>query len=346
MMYGVPNMKAGKLDVVQRRVDLMAAEGVKFVMNAHVGGNVTAQDLVGKHDAVVLAAGATKPRDLPVPGREASGVHFAMEFLTANTKSLLDSDLADGKYISAKGKKVVVIGGGDTGTDCIATSLRHGATSIVNLELLDKPPATRAKNNPWPQWPRIFRVDYGHAEASHVYGADPRTYNVMTKRFIDDGKGNLKGVEIVTVKMEKDAKSGQFRPVEVPGSEKVLEADIVLLAMGFTGPEERLATSLGIKTDERSNFKATFGDFATSIPGVFAAGDCRRGQSLVVWAIREGRDAAASVDKYLQQKAGNGLLGQALDVQGGIFDVSGAPISVPQAGPPRDTSPKRPPVAV
>lgn len=247
MMYGVPNMKAGKLDVVQRRVDLMAAEGVKFVMNAHVGGNVTAQDLVGKHDAVVLAAGATKPRDLPVPGREASGVHFAMEFLTANTKSLLDSDLADGKYISAKGKKVVVIGGGDTGTDCIATSLRHGATSIVNLELLDKPPATRAKNNPWPQWPRIFRcgrcqcylvvlavptsvcgstpvmpnlqldtlpfahfcpachrpvprVDYGHAEASHVYGADPRTYNVMTKRFIDDGKGNLKGVEIVTVK--------------------------------------------------------------------------------------------------------------------------------------------------
>ncbi|KXZ50144.1 hypothetical protein GPECTOR_17g780 [Gonium pectorale] len=350
MMYGVPNMKAGKEDVVQRRVDLMAAEGVKFVLNAHVGVNVPAQDLVSGHDAVVLAAGATKPRDLPVPGRDLSGVHFAMEFLTANTKSLLDSGLQDGQYISAAGKKVIVIGGGDTGTDCIATSLRHGATSIVNLELLDKPPATRAKNNPWPQWPRIFRVDYGHAEAAHVYGADPRTYNVMTKRFIGDEKGAIKGIEIVNVKMEKDAASGQFRPVEVPGSARVLEADMVLLAMGFTGPEERLAGALGVTTDERSNFKATFGEFATSIPGVFAAGDCRRGQSLVVWAIREGRDTAAAVDKYLVQQSGSCLLGQPMELQGGIFDVSGTPISRPKAPKgktsSRDVSPQRPPVAV
>ncbi|GFR49656.1 hypothetical protein Agub_g11798 [Astrephomene gubernaculifera] len=338
MMYGVPNMKAGKQEVVQRRVDLMAAEGVKFVMNAAVGGNVAAEDLMAGHDAVVLAAGATKPRDLPVQGRELSGVHFAMDFLTANTRSLLDSGLKDGKYISAAGKKVVVIGGGDTGTDCIATSLRHGATSIINLELLDKPPATRAKNNPWPQWPRIFRVDYGHAEASLVYGQDPRTYNVMTKRFIGDDNGNLKGVEIVEVKMEKDAATGQFRPVEQPGTARVLEADMVLLAMGFTGPEERLAASLGVETDGRSNFKAAFGDFATSIPGVFAAGDCRRGQSLVVWAIREGRDAAAAVDRYLTKQAGDNLLGQPLEVQGGIFDVSGAPMS--------NVAAERPPVAV
>ncbi|GIL79137.1 hypothetical protein Vretimale_16677 [Volvox reticuliferus] len=347
MMYGVPNMKAGKVDVVQRRVDLMAAEGVKFLLNAHVGVNVSPQDLVSSHDAVVLAAGATKPRDLPVPGRDLTGVHFAMDFLTANTRSLLDSGLQDGKYISAAGKKVVVIGGGDTGTDCIATSLRHGATSIVNLELLDKPPATRAKNNPWPQWPRIFRVDYGHAEAAHVYGADPRTYNVMTKRFVGDEQGKLKGIEIVNVKMEKDPSTGQFRPVEQQGTARVLEADMVLLAMGFTGPEDRLASALGLKQDERSNFKATFGDFATTIPGVFAAGDCRRGQSLVVWAIREGRDAAAAVDKYLTKQAGSNLLAQPLEVQGGIYDVSGTVISRPSAHSlPRDSSPKRPPVAV
>ncbi|GLI65807.1 hypothetical protein VaNZ11_009430 [Volvox africanus] len=347
MMYGVPNMKAGKVDVVQRRVELMAAEGVKFVLNAHVGVNVPPQDLVSGHDAVVLAAGATKPRDLPVPGRDLTGVHFAMDFLTANTRSLLDSGLQDGKYISAEGKKVVVIGGGDTGTDCIATSLRHGATSIVNLELLDKPPTTRAKNNPWPQWPRIFRVDYGHAEATHVYGADPRTYNVMTKRFVGDEQGKLKGIEIVNVKMEKDPSTGQFRPVEQPGTSQILEADMVLLAMGFTGPEDRLASALGVKQDERSNFKATFGDFATSIPGVFAAGDCRRGQSLVVWAIREGRDAAAAVDKYLTKQSGNNLFAQPLEVQGGIFDVSGTVILRPSIHSlPRDASPKRPPVAV
>jgi len=320
MMYGVPNMKTDKIDVVQRRVDLMAAEGVRFVVNAHVGKNVPAEQLVNDFDAVVLAAGATKPRDLPVDGRDFKGVHYAMEFLHANTKSLLDSNLADGKYISAAGKKVIVIGGGDTGTDCIGTSVRHGATSIVNLELLDKPPTKRAANNPWPQWPRIFRVDYGHAEAQHKYGADPREYNVMTKRFIGDEKGQVKGIEIVSVKMEKDPKTGAFRPVEVPGSARVLEADLVLLAMGFVGPEATLAEAMKLDRDERTNFKAQFGEFATSVPGVFAVGDCRRGQSLVVWAIREGRDSAAVVDRYLAKKGGVKVLPN--EAVGGIIDVT------------------------
>eukprot|EP00798_Chlamydomonas_sp_ICE-L_P026060 gene26060-11762_t len=320
MMYGVPNMKTDKIEVVQRRVDLMALEGVKFMVNAHVGQNVTTDDLMQQHDAVVLTAGATKPRDLPVEGRELSGVHFAMDFLSANTKSLLDSGLKDGNFISAEGKKVIVIGGGDTGTDCIGTSVRHGATSVINLELMDKPPDGRAKSNPWPQWPRVFRIDYGHAEAAYKYGKDPREYNVMTKRFVDDGKGNLTGIEIVSVNMEKDPKSGRFGPVEVPGSARVLECDLAFLAMGFLGPEAKLAESLGIDTDERSNFKAQFGEFATTVPGVFAAGDCRRGQSLVVWAIREGRDAAAAVDLYLEKKQGITL--STIEVEGGIIDVT------------------------
>jgi len=296
MMYGVPNMKTDKVDVVQRRVDLMAKEGVKFILNASIGQNVDASDVMSGVDALVLACGATKPRDLPVPGRELNGVHFAMEFLTANTKSLLDSGLVDGQYISAQDKKVVVIGGGDTGTDCIGTAVRHGATAVVNLELFDKPPEYRAENNPWPAWPRVFRVDYGHAEATHAYGADPRKFNVMTKRFIGDGKGGLKGIEVVEVVMREG------KLVEVKGSTHVIEADLCLLAMGFLGPEEKLADSLGVEVDPRSNYKADYGDYATNLEGVFAAGDCRRGQSLVVWAIREGRDAADAVDKYLESR--------------------------------------------
>ena len=302
MMYGVPNMKTDKIDIVQRRVNLMADEGVTFVTSAHVGKEVDIGTIRGATDAIVLAAGATKPRDLPVEGRPLNGVHFAMEFLHANTKSLLDSDLKDGNYISAKGKKVIVIGGGDTGTDCIGTSLRHGAESIINLELLSKPPETRATNNPWPYYPRVFKVDYGHAEAAAKYGKDPREYEVLTKRFIDDGNGNLKGVEIVSVEWEFPAGGGPPKFKEIPGSEQVFEADLVLLAMGFLGPEATLAEALGVDLDPRSNFKAEFGQFATSIDGVFAAGDCRRGQSLVVWAIAEGRQAAASCDKFLTSR--------------------------------------------
>ncbi|XP_047324835.1 glutamate synthase 1 [NADH], chloroplastic isoform X2 [Impatiens glandulifera] len=300
MMYGVPNMKTDKIDVVQRRVDLMTKEGINFVVNANIGKDpaYSLDQIRKENDAIVLAVGATKPRDLPVPGRDLKGVHFAMEFLHANTKSLLDSNLEDGKYISAKGKKVVVIGGGDTGTDCIGTSIRHGCVSTVNLELLSKPPQTRAPGNPWPQWPRIFRVDYGHQEAATKFGKDPRTYEVLTKRFIADEEGNVKGLEVVHVNWEKDG-SGRFQFKEIEGSEEVIEADIVLLAMGFLGPESTLVEKLGLEQDNRSNFKAEYGRFSTSVDGVFAAGDCRRGQSLVVWAISEGRQAASQVDKYL-----------------------------------------------
>ncbi|KAK4793540.1 hypothetical protein SAY86_023975 [Trapa natans] len=303
MMYGVPNMKTDKVGVVQRRVDLMAEEGVEFIVNANVGSDpsYSLDRLRKENDAIVLTVGATKPRDLPVPGRELSGVHFAMEFLHANTKSLLDSKLEDGEYISAKGKKVVVIGGGDTGTDCIGTSIRHGCSSIVNLELLPQPPATRAPGNPWPQWPRIFRIDYGHQEAAAKFGKDPRSYEVLTKRFIGDENGAVKGLELVRVCWEKDA-SGKFQFKEIEGSAKIIEADLVFLAMGFLGPEATIAEKLGLEKDGRSNFKADYGRFSTNVDGVFAAGDCRRGQSLVVWAISEGRQAATQVDKYLTKE--------------------------------------------
>ncbi|XP_039120689.1 LOW QUALITY PROTEIN: glutamate synthase 1 [NADH], chloroplastic [Dioscorea cayenensis subsp. rotundata] len=302
MMYGVPNMKTDKVDIVERRVKLMEKEGVNFVVNANVGTdpNYSLERLRAESDAIILACGATKPRDLPVPGRDLSGVHFAMEFLHANTKSLLDSNLQDGKYISAKGKKVVVIGGGDTGTDCIGTSIRHGCTSLVNLELLPEPPQTRAPGNPWPQWPRIFRVDYGHQEAITKFGKDPRSYEVLTKRFLGDENG-VKGLELVRVRWAKDS-SGKFQFEEIKGSEEIIEADLVLLAMGFLGPEPTIAERLGLERDNRSNFKAEYGRFSTNVEGVFAAGDCRRGQSLVVWAINEGRQAASQVDKYLMKE--------------------------------------------
>ncbi|RDY08688.1 hypothetical protein CR513_07057, partial [Mucuna pruriens] len=300
MMYGVPNMKADKVGIVQRRVNLMAEEGINFVVNANIGHDplYSLDRLREENDAIVLAVGATKPRDLPVPGRELSGIHFAMEFLHANTKSFLDSNLEDGNFISAKGKKVVVIGGGDTGTDCIGTSVRHGCSSIVNLELLPQPPQTRAPGNPWPQWPRIYRVDYGHQEVEAKFGKDPRSYEVLTKRFVGDENGVVKGLEVVRVRWGKD-ETGKFQFKEIEGSEEIIEADLVLLAMGFLGPEPTIAEKLGMERDNRSNFKAEYGRFSTSVRGIFAAGDCRRGQSLVVWAISEGRQAASQVDSYL-----------------------------------------------
>jgi NAD(P)H-dependent glutamate synthase small subunit len=297
LTYGIPNMKLDK-GVVQRRLDLMATEGVKFVTSADVGRNVDPKQLMAENHAVLLATGATKPRDLPIPGRELKGVHFAMEFLTANTSSLLDSDLKDGRYISAKGKRVVVIGGGDTGCDCIGTSLRHGCTQLVNFELLDRPPNERAPNNPWPQWPRIFRSDYGHEEAELKFGLDPRTYGILSKEFLDDGHGNVNGIK--TVRVAWTFENGKMIMNEVPGSEEIIGADLVLLAMGFLGPEHYVSEILGIETDPRSNYKAEHGRFSTNVPGVFAAGDCRRGQSLVVWAINEGRGAARAIDIHLR----------------------------------------------
>lgn len=297
LQYGIPNMKLDK-DVVERRIQKMRDEGITFLTNMNVGENVDPKQLVNEFDAVLLACGATKPRELEIPGRELKGIYPAMDFLTSNTKSVLGDNL-NGSFISAEGKDVVVIGGGDTGTDCIATSIRHGCSNLVNFELLPKPPAERAADNPWPEWPRIFRVDYGHEEAEAKFGDDPREYQVLSKEFIDDGNGNVAGIRTVRVEWKRKD-GGGWDMVEVPNSEHVFPAQLVLLAMGFTGPEQYLAKSLGLATDQRSNFAAEHGEFATSIPGVFAAGDCRRGQSLVVWAINEGRGAARSIDIYLQ----------------------------------------------
>lgn len=297
LMYGIPNMKLDKKLVVERRIKLMEAEGVKFVTNCEVGVNLPAEQLMREFDAVVLAGGATKPRDLPSPGRELKGIHFAMDFLTANTKSLLDSGLKDGNYLSARDKDVIVIGGGDTGTDCVGTALRHGCRSLVQFEILPKPPLERAGDNPWPQWPKVYRLDYGQEEAAAIFGDDPRQYLINTKRFVGDDKGHVKELQTVRIEWAKD--NGRFAMREVPGSEKVFPAQLVLLAMGFLGPEDQLLAKLGVERDSRTNVKAEHGKYATNLPGVFAAGDMRRGQSLIVWAINEGRGAARECDRYL-----------------------------------------------
>lgn len=297
LMYGIPNMKLDKREVVERRIQLMREEGIQFVTNAHIGVDKNAHTMLREFDAMVLATGSTRPRDLPAPGRQLKGVHFAMEFLTANTKSLLDSNLKDGKYISAKDKNVIVIGGGDTGNDCLGTSMRHGCRSLTNFELLPKPPEARANDNPWPQWPRIYRVDYGHEEANNKFGNDPRQYGILTKEFVGDESGNVKAIK--TIRVEWVNSDGKFNMKEIPGTEETWPADLVLLAMGFIGPEEAVAKQLGVAIDPRSNYKADYGQYATNIEGVFAAGDCRRGQSLVVWAINEGRGAARECDRYL-----------------------------------------------
>jgi len=296
LMYGIPNMKLEK-KIVERRVDLLRDAGIKFETGADVGNSVDAKQLVTDNDAVLLATGATVPRNLPIPGRELHGIHFAMDFLTANTQSLLASNLEDGRYIDAKDKRVIVIGGGDTGTDCIGTAMRHGCRSVVNLELLQEFPEERAADNPWPEWPLILRTDYGHEEVIAKFGRDPRTYSVATKEFVDDGHGNVSGLRIIEVAWSDSA--GRREMTEIEGSERVLEADLVLLAMGFLGAESYITEALNVDLDVRSNYSAEQGDFLTSIPGVFAAGDCRRGQSLVVWGINEGRGAARAIDKYL-----------------------------------------------
>ncbi len=297
LTYGIPSMKLDK-DVVDRRLNLMRAQGIHFATGAHVGVNVDIERLHQEYDALLLACGSATPRDLPIPGRELAGIHFAMDFLVGNTRRVLGVERSEHDFISAAGKRVIVIGGGDTGNDCIGTALRHGCRSLVNFELLPRPPAQRAADNPWPTWPRIFRVDYGHSEAAAKFGSDPRSFCMLAKEFIDDENGHVAAVRAVRVDWKKDA-AGRAIVAEVPGSDQVFEAELVLLAMGFTGPETTLSTKLGIELDGRSNFKADYGKFATSVPGVFCAGDCRRGQSLVVWAIAEGRGAAHAVDKYL-----------------------------------------------
>jgi glutamate synthase (NADPH/NADH) small chain len=298
LMYGIPNMKLDKKKVVERRVELMKIEGITFKTGVEVGKDIPAEKLQKDFDAVVICTGATKPRDLQIEGRDLKGIHMAMEFLSKNTKSLLDSNHKDGNYISAKDKHVVVIGGGDTGTDCVGTSLRHGCKSVTQLEIMPKPPTERAVNNPWPEWPKTYKLDYGQEEAKDIYGSDPRQYCVQTKKFIGDDKGNLTAMQIVQIEWKKNDK-GQMTPVEIAGTEKTIPADLVLLALGFLGPEETVPKALGLKQDPRSNVDAPYGLFTTNVKGVFAAGDARRGQSLVVWAINEGRAAARECDRYL-----------------------------------------------
>lgn len=318
LMYGIPNMKLDKR-TVQRRVNLLAAEGISFVTGCEVGRDCRLQiadrrfqiegasanlqfatsDLQSSFDAIILCGGATRPNDFftKTEGRGLTGIHFAMEFLHANTKSLLDSHHADGKYISAKDKDVIVIGGGDTGTDCVGTALRHGCRSLLQLEIVPRPPLERAVDNPWPQWPKIYRLDYGQEEAQALWGDDPRRYAVQTTRFLGDGAGSVRAIEMVQVEWVKD--NGRATPRNIAGSERVVPAQLVLLALGFSGPESQLLDQLGVEKDARSNAKAEHGRFATSVPGVFAAGDMRRGQSLVVWAINEGRGAARECDRFL-----------------------------------------------
>ena len=293
MMYGIPNMKLDK-SIIDQRLEVMELEGIEFFTNTDVGGSgpnsISMDELYSTNDTVLLTTGATKPRDLAIPNRDGPGVYFAMDFLRANTKSLLDSDHNDGNYISANNKKVIVIGGGDTGTDCIGTSLRHGCESLINFEIMPEPPKERADNNPWPLFPRVYKVDYGHEESREIYGDDPRVYSISGKEFLRNEDGSLRGIK--TVEVDHDFQ-------EVPDTEKDWEADLILLAMGFLGPEHYTISGLDIETDERSNYKADHNVHQTSDEKIFAAGDCRRGQSLVVWAINEGRAAAREIDKYL-----------------------------------------------
>jgi glutamate synthases, NADH/NADPH, small subunit len=298
LTYGIPTMKLDK-GVVQRRVDLLEAEGVTFITNTEIGKDIPAQQLVDDFDAVVLCGGATKSRDVSMEGRELKGIYQAMDYLNGTIKSYLDSNLEDGNYISAKDKDVIVIGGGDTGTDCVATALRHGCRSVTQFGTHAKAPLERdVVNNPWPQFPNVYTLDYAHEEAKALYGQDPRAFSVLTKKFVGDENGNLK--ELHTVQIERTVdETGRKIYTEIPGTEKVWKADIVLIAVGFEGPESTIINELGLEQDRRSNVKAKYGKYVTNVDKVFAAGDMRRGQSLVVWAINEGREAAREVDKFL-----------------------------------------------
>ncbi|AMV73269.1 glutamate synthase subunit beta [Desulfuromonas carbonis] len=297
LMYGIPNMKLDKA-FVQRRADLLAAEGVEFVTGVEVGRDRSLAQLQADFDAVVLCCGATAPRDLPIPGRQLQGVHFAMDYLTHNTRRLLDGTPLE---IDAAGKQVVVIGGGDTGTDCVATALRQGCQSVVQLEIMPRPPQKRAVNNPWPQWPRVYRLDYGQEEAKATCGADPRQYLVTADEFLGDDQGRVKQLRVHDIEWLEEG--GRLQAKKVHGTERVIGAELVLLAMGFLGPEATVTTGVEVDRDGRSNLLADYGSFATSVPGLFAAGDARRGQSLVVWAINEGRAAAREVDRYLMGRS-------------------------------------------
>ncbi|MCI8484534.1 MAG: glutamate synthase subunit beta [Lachnospiraceae bacterium] len=298
LMYGIPNMKLEK-HVIDRKINVMKAEGVEFVTGVNVGKDLKAAKLLKEYDRVILACGAKNPRDIKAPGRDAQGIYFAVDFLGAATKSLLDSDLKDKKYISTKGKKVVIIGGGDTGNDCVGTAVRQGAASVVQLEMMPKAPDQRAEDNPWPQWPKICKTDYGQEEAIAVFGQDPRIYQTTVKEFLKDKNGRLSGLITVKLESRKDEKTGRMVMAEAAGSEQKLEADLVLIAAGFLGAEKYAADAFGVVLNERNNVKTEQNQYETNVKHVFTAGDMHRGQSLVVWAIREGREAAREVDESL-----------------------------------------------
>lgn len=298
LMYGIPNMKLEKW-VIDRRIDHMKAEGIEFVTDADVGKNVKAQTLLKEYDAVVLACGAANPRDIKAEGRDAGGIYFAVDYLKSVTKSLLDSDFKDKKYIDPKDKNVVVIGGGDTGNDCVGTSIRLGCKSVTQLEMMPKAPDERAADNPWPQWPKVCKTDYGQEEAIAVFGSDPRIYQTTVKEFVKDKNGNLKKLICVRLEPKKDDKTGRMIMSEVAGSEFELPCEMVLIAAGFLGSQKYVTDAFGVEVDARTNVKTSGDGFATNVPKVFAAGDMHIGQSLVVRAIRQGRDVAKEVDEFL-----------------------------------------------
>merc|ERR1712048_467280 len=305
LMYGIPNMKLEK-ETVNRRVNLLREEGIEFVTNTDVGKSVSVNEIKANHDALALWLGATNPRDLNVPGRESKGIHFAMEFLTKNKKRLLmtkdgqiESKWEKDSFITAAGKDVIVIGGGDTGTDCIGTSMRHRCNSITNFELLQQPPHSREPDNSWPQWPRVYQVDYGHQEAQAVFGKDPRGYSVMTKEFLDDGKRQLRAL------ITQDVEMTEKGPLPIKGSEREWPCNLCILSMGFISPENYIINKLKLDVDQNNNIHSVYGDYNTSMVGVFAAGDCRRGQSLVVWAINEGHGVANACHNFLKVKCVN-----------------------------------------
>ena len=300
LMYGIPNMKLEKT-IVERKIRVMEEEGVAFVTNADVGKDIKPAKLLKEYDRVILACGASNPRDINAPGRDAKGIYFAVDFLSANTKSLLDSDFADGKYVDTKGKNVVIIGGGDTGNDCVGTAIRHGCKSVTQIEMMPKAPDTRAENNPWPEWPRVCKTDYGQEEAIALFGHDPRIYESTVKEFLKDKNGNLNGVKIIKLKSEKNPETGRMEMKEIPGSEQILPADIVLIAAGFLGSQKYVTDAFQVELNPRTNVKTEPGKYQTTADRVFVTGDMHRGQSLVVWAIREGREAAREVDESLER---------------------------------------------
>ncbi len=298
LMYGIPNMKLEK-HIIDRKTNVMKEEGIEFITSANVGKDIKAEKILKDFDRVILTCGASNPRDIKIAGREANGIYFAVDFLKSTTKSLLDNKMKERTYINAKGKKVIVIGGGDTGNDCVGTCIRHGAASVTQLEMMPKLPDSRTENNPWPEWPRVCKTDYGQEEAISVFGNDPRLYTTTVKKFVPDKNGNLSKVILVSLESKKDEKTGRMIMSEVDGSEKTVEADMVLIAAGFLGSENYVTKAFGVEVNARTNVNTEPGKYATNVKNVFTAGDMHRGQSLVVWAIKEGREVAKEVDESL-----------------------------------------------